>query len=179
MYIYSTGFIVGRFQPMHRGHEFMIMKGLSVCRRLLVVIGSADKHGTPRNPFSYEQRKRWIKQCCPFIDVIPIDDLHEDPVDGGEWGDYLLETVEHHLGYIPQLYISGMEVAGRTNWFNGIERAKNIEQLMIPRRYNCSSSKVRDYLLNGEYGEWRSSMPYMLSNTSVYEEQRKTIMRIL
>ena len=54
---YKFGLILGRFNPLHIGHEYLINYALSKCDILLIFIGSANKNLSLSNPFSYEERE--------------------------------------------------------------------------------------------------------------------------
>ena len=49
---WDLSLIVGRFQGLHAGHVHLIETALSVSDRVLILIGSAQEHGTILNPFS-------------------------------------------------------------------------------------------------------------------------------
>jgi bifunctional NMN adenylyltransferase/nudix hydrolase len=53
---FHYGVFVGRFQPLHSGHEAVIRAALDEVETLVVLIGSAAQARTPRNPFTYEER---------------------------------------------------------------------------------------------------------------------------
>ena len=52
----TYGVLISRCQPLHQGHIDVIKKALEENDRVLLVIGSADKSGTERNPFDIETR---------------------------------------------------------------------------------------------------------------------------
>ncbi|MEM8793972.1 MAG: NUDIX domain-containing protein [Pseudomonadota bacterium] len=53
---YHYGVFVGRFQPLHIGHEAVIRSALEQVEKLIVLVGSAHYAPDPRNPFTFEQR---------------------------------------------------------------------------------------------------------------------------
>ncbi len=53
---YHYGVFVGRFQPLHIGHEAVINSALEQVETLIVLIGSAKSATDPRNPFTYDER---------------------------------------------------------------------------------------------------------------------------
>jgi bifunctional NMN adenylyltransferase/nudix hydrolase len=53
---------VGRFQPFHNEHKRIIDIALEKSENVLVLIGSAGKTRTIRNPFTYEERKEFISE---------------------------------------------------------------------------------------------------------------------
>ncbi|MBS7701468.1 bifunctional nicotinamide-nucleotide adenylyltransferase/Nudix hydroxylase [Chelatococcus sp. YT9] len=51
---------IGRFQPFHIGHQHILDSALTLSERVIVVIGSADNARSPRNPFTFEERRGMI-----------------------------------------------------------------------------------------------------------------------
>lgn len=79
------GVFIGRFQPLHVGHEHVISHALERVNRLIVLIGSANVARDPRNPFTYAEREAMLR--CAFrhemaegrLIVAPLDDhLYSD-----------------------------------------------------------------------------------------------------
>lgn len=52
---------VGRFQPFHNEHKRIIDIALQKSRNVLVLVGSAGKARTIRNPFTFDERKQMIE----------------------------------------------------------------------------------------------------------------------
>jgi bifunctional NMN adenylyltransferase/nudix hydrolase len=59
--------VIGRFQPLHKGHEHLIQKALEFADHVTVLIGSAGEARTPKNPWTYEERANMIYHT--FVDV--------------------------------------------------------------------------------------------------------------
>jgi len=55
------GVFIGRFQPLHIGHEHVIRRALEQVQRLIVLIGSANVARDPRNPFTAAEREALIR----------------------------------------------------------------------------------------------------------------------
>lgn len=75
---YDYAVVIGRFQPIHVGHVRLINQALEKARHVIVAIGSANAPRTPRNPFSFEERKALIRAEFPVtypIDFVAIDDM--------------------------------------------------------------------------------------------------------
>ncbi len=51
---------IGRFQPFHNEHKRIIDIALQKSKNVLVLIGSAGKARTVRNPFTFEERRDMI-----------------------------------------------------------------------------------------------------------------------
>lgn len=63
---------VGRFQPFHNEHKRIIDIALEKSKNVLILIGSAGKARTIRNPFTFEERADMIRGS--FEDMWPIHD---------------------------------------------------------------------------------------------------------
>tara|TARA_B100001167_G_C16755731_1_gene298606 strand:+ start:137 stop:640 length:504 start_codon:yes stop_codon:yes gene_type:complete len=78
----QVGILVGRFQPVHRGHVQAIEFALENSNKLFVVVGSAEKSNQKRNPFTFEERKKMIelaineKELQDNISIVPIKDAN-------------------------------------------------------------------------------------------------------
>jgi bifunctional NMN adenylyltransferase/nudix hydrolase len=57
---------VGRFQPFHMEHKRIIDIALEKSRNVLVLVGSAGKARTIRNPFTFDERKNMIRDSFNF-----------------------------------------------------------------------------------------------------------------
>src|SRR3954447_25228920 len=51
---------IGRFQPLHNGHVHVINRALSSGAKVIVLVGSANVACSPRNPFTYDERRDMI-----------------------------------------------------------------------------------------------------------------------
>ena len=56
---------VGRFQPFHNEHKRIIDIALEKSKNVLVLVGSAGKARTIRNPFTFEERMNMISGAFP------------------------------------------------------------------------------------------------------------------
>lgn len=57
---FHYGIFIGRFQPLHLGHEAVIRGALERVETLILVIGSAHMAPTPKNPFTFADREAMI-----------------------------------------------------------------------------------------------------------------------
>ena len=118
---YNVGLVIGRFQPFHKGHEYMIRKALSLCKRVVVLVGSSQESGTERNPFNYQIRKEMIekvfKKEVSFNRIVIIPIVDKGYGNSPMWGDYIAKACFDSTGENPDLYISGC-AEERSNWLN-------------------------------------------------------------
>lgn len=142
---YKIGMICGRFQTLHNGHEILFNTGLELCEELLIFVGSAQEHGTERNPFKVETRIKMIKSVYDIenVKVFGLDDLTNENDFTVEWGKYLLENAKRRIGNCPNVMIYGNDES-RSRWF-AAEDIKNISEVIINRNdLPISATMIRD-----------------------------------
>jgi bifunctional NMN adenylyltransferase/nudix hydrolase len=85
---YNLAVVIGRLQPLHYGHIYNIEKGLTVAKKVLVLIGSAYNSVSPKNPFTYEQREKMITdhyRNTKAYDNIYIEPLPDNLYEENQW----------------------------------------------------------------------------------------------
>ena len=60
------GVFIGRFQPLHIGHEHVVRQALLSVKHLIVLVGSANVARDPRNPFTFEERKAMFRSSFAY-----------------------------------------------------------------------------------------------------------------
>ena len=141
--LFKLGFIVGRFQLFHKGHEELVNIGKSLCEKFVVLVGSTNESRTVKNPFTFEERKEMIQTVCgKDVIVLPIVDIGIGYVP--QWGNYLINTIKANTGEEPDFAIRGYEF-GRENW---LPKDKNISEFVLNRtKIQVSATQCRKDLL--------------------------------
>lgn len=83
--MYDLSVFVGRFSPFHNGHLAVLQKALSVSKKVLVIIGSANSARNIRNPFTAEEREDMIRLAVGKDASIDFHYLSDHPYDDGKW----------------------------------------------------------------------------------------------
>lgn len=52
---------IGRFNPFHRGHAYVLEQALKTYKLVIVLIGSSGQARAPKNPFTFAERKEMIE----------------------------------------------------------------------------------------------------------------------
>ena len=74
--------VLGRFQPLHNGHVFLIESALEMAGdddKVVVAIGSASCQMEPKNPWTGAERKQMIEAWSEQVEVVLIDDINDPP----------------------------------------------------------------------------------------------------
>ena len=60
----KIGFTIGKFAPLHKGHQFLIETALKEMDKLIVVVYDTDVINIPT-----EKRANWIKKLYPNVEI--------------------------------------------------------------------------------------------------------------
>ncbi len=156
---YNYGLVVGRFQPLHYGHQRMIDLALNLCQEVIIFIGSSQESGTMKNPFSYDVRKKMIEivykdNGLDRLEIKPLPDLRESGQDDTVWGNYVIDQYVDLIGGGPEVFIYGDDNGQRSTWFTD-EQRKNMVEIIIPRKMiTTSGTELRNALLNDNQFYW-------------------------
>lgn len=95
---HSLAVFIGRFQPFHIGHHDVVASMVSCADSLLILVGSAYRARSWKNPFSYAERADFIRQGCSDIrlpvDILPlVDTLYNDRA----WATNVRTAVQLHM----------------------------------------------------------------------------------
>lgn len=71
---YDLLVFIGRFQPLHKGHQEVIERARKLAKQVLVLVGSANAPRSVRNPFTYEERAKLITDIYPDVITRPLQD---------------------------------------------------------------------------------------------------------
>ena len=149
-----TGVILFRAQPFHNGHLAQIKRAFEDMRKLdghlYVIVGSADKSGTKRNPIPIDVRLDLIQHTLEeefsykqqqYLHVIPLVDLSDEANNTYSWGDYLYNKIceitqdTHFVFYYsdkPEIALSWFDDTVRNYiWFKFLPRIKGINATFV------------------------------------------------
>lgn len=174
---FEFGLVLGRFQGMHLGHKEIIDIARKLCKKTLVLIGSAQESGTLRNPFQLETRKKMVEKIYQEKDVMigALDDLTNENDISFEWGRYILENVEKMYGQKPDLMVYGKDES-RKGWFSEEDSQLFSEILVARKKRNISATELREYLVQDCKEEWKRYVPEEIWDR--YDDLRKELLKL-
>lgn len=151
----NCALFVGRFQPFHKGHLFVIKEILKKNDRVIIVIGSAEKNFLPDNPLTAGERFELIDETLR-AEKIPAEKYSIIPV--RNVNNYAI-WVDHLNIYIPpynRVY-TGSHIVKAC-----YESKKNPPKIMnLKRTLHISATDVRNKILNKE--NWEELVPKTVS----------------
>lgn len=139
----KIGFTIGKFAPLHKGHQYLIEKGLREMDKFYVII-----YETKVTPIPIETRANWIKQIYPDVNVIyaknPPSQYGLDE-----------ESVKIQTDYLKQM-VKGLQV---THFYNSepygkfVARDLQIQEVQVDRKrekYPISGTDIRKGIKDNE-----------------------------
>ena len=142
---FKLGFMVGRFQMLHKGHESLINEGLELCDRFVVLLGNAEESRTKNNPFTFDERKEMIKMIYGNkVEVYPIISIGIGYVSA--CGNYIMNTIKFYCGDYPDFVLRGSD-DGRNDWIDNDKYSQLTEHIVSREIVPFSATQVRRALL--------------------------------
>lgn len=151
---------IGRFQPFHLEHKRVVELALKKARFVLVLIGSAGKARTIRNPFTFDERHRmisesfsgddasrliikpiydkiynddaWIKQVQTVVNTVALDVINSD-------GFHTAGIVDGNIGLI------GM-AKDHTSYY--LKMFPQFASVDVPPEHVMHATEIREAFLN-------------------------------
>ncbi len=150
---YKNALLIGRFQPFHLGHLYLLKEALNVAEKVTVGIGSANIYDSD-NPLDWKTREKILKSVfykegfgSRILKYIPLDDFFNDE----KW----LTNVKSKVGSFDL-------IVGNNDWVNRIMKKGGYKVLRVPyyKRYLYEGEKIRKLLVEG--GNWQERVPAYL-----------------
>ena len=153
MHKYKFGLVIGRFQPFHLGHKYLIEKALEVCDKIIIGVGSSNKNDE-ENPYPADTRVEFLKK---FINeekletrVSKIIKLNDNPDDDIWFENLIKKTGKFDV------------TIGNNAWNNGIIERHGMNAVTIGfyKRHRLEGIKIRK--LMEEEKKWEDRVPRYL-----------------
>lgn len=150
---YKIGLVIGRFQPFHHGHKYLLEKALELCGKIYIGIGSSNKSDN-KNPYSTDKREEFLKKFISeenledrVIKIIRLDDNPDDDV----WFENLYKKTGPFDVTI-----------GNNPWNNGIIERHGIPAISIGfhKREILEGEKIRNLMEKKK--KWEERVPSYL-----------------
>ena len=150
------GIFLARLQPIHNAHIYMIETILKECDHCVIIIGSSNKEGTLRNPFTACQRKQMLSLSIAHLDTsritiltLPDWETEENSNHLGQWGHFLYYNIVSQIQCKDMTFYYADEAEYLKSWFDE-EINSHISYRFMERStiFNgLSATKIREALI--------------------------------
>ncbi len=150
----NIGFTIGKFAPLHKGHQELIERGIEENDEFYILINNTNV-----TTISLENRVKWIQKLYPSVHII----LGKEPPT--RYG-MDKESVKIQTDYLKKMF-KGIKV---TRFYSGekygkyVGQALNVESIIVKKKIPISATQIRKdleknkvYLDNGIYEEIKSN----------------------
>ena len=107
----ERGLMIGRFQPFHRGHLYLVQQILSECNELVIAIGSSQFNYTFSNPFTAGERIHMIHEAL-IDEKVSLDKVYIIPIPNSENNSIWLQHLKSMVPKFNVLYTGNAFVKG-------------------------------------------------------------------
>lgn len=118
----KVAFVIGRFQGLHSGHCHLLCKAEEIADDVVVLLGSANRPPSIKNPFTAEQRANAIAEELPELvgEFVFLDDYKYNDA---RWIEQVQKHIAryHRMGYNVVLVGHWKDGNDYLKWFPGIE----------------------------------------------------------
>lgn len=140
------GVFIGRFQPAHEGHIHAIGVASTQVHKLLVLIGSANKARSIKNPWTYTERVQLLRTKLRSagienVEFLPINDY---PYNDEQWISDVKVTVRSRTIYEPVLFGHSKEGNNYLKWFP----EWSFREIQAVYRLNATQVREKMFQLN-------------------------------
>lgn len=156
--------LIGRFNPFHLGHAYVLEHALKNYKLVIVLVGSAGKSRSPKNPFLYAERKEMIEKWERGIKhdstlrILPVRDFASN----NTWIKSVQATVRAMVRTVAlqqgtilnEVYITGSD-RDVTTWY--LRAFPQWKQDLVPAKQHnpgefddLSATSVRKFLYEGD-----------------------------
>lgn len=145
---YKTGFVLGKFCPLHKGHMLLIQQAMDACDRVYIVVDNIMDDVIP-----VERRIQWVKQQYSSAVVLTQEHpLPQDPSETPYFWDIWRETL---LQLLPQsvdaVFASEQYGARLAKELSAEFIMVDLDRKVVP----VSATRIREDLL----GQWQYLSP--------------------
>lgn len=153
-----TRVVLFRAQPFHNGHMYMIntalLDAMKYSDRVLVLVGSADKSGTSRNPIPIGVRldliynslvRAYDENMLRYITIQGLPDLSDEANNSWSWGDYLYQHMCDITKDTDFMFYYSDRPEIMLSWFRDALKPF-ISYKFLPRYEGVNATAVREYI---------------------------------
>jgi bifunctional NMN adenylyltransferase/nudix hydrolase len=148
---------IGRFQPFHNAHAYVMNRAAAIADRVIILVGSAYQARTIKNPFTFGERKgiidRFMEQHNDTqFNVLP---LRDQPYNDPKWIQTVQEQVESALqGFGDniddcEITVTGSDRDSSTWYLNAFPQWKLDLIEPVPQGRDLNATGIRKVLFNG------------------------------
>ncbi len=151
---FGIGLVIGRFQPFHLGHKYLIEKALELCEEIIIVVCGPEMKND-NNPYNYEERLQMLEKFLEkegYKSRVKKIFRSVDIPDDYAWRDLILKKT----GRVDVV------IGNNDEWSNSFfeEAGIPVVRTGLYRRHLLEGTRIRDNIKNKR--PWKTRVPKYL-----------------
>ncbi|TFG00452.1 MAG: nicotinamide-nucleotide adenylyltransferase [Promethearchaeota archaeon] len=149
----KTALFIGRFQPFHLGHLYVILEIFKQCEYLKIAIGSSQIDHTYDNPFTKNERKKFIERT-----------LISEGIDKNVFTTYYIPDIFNANKWVNHVVsiVGDFDIVYGSDWVRELFNKKGYEVVdkirIYKDKYKYGGENIRDLISKGN-NEWKTLVP--------------------
>ncbi len=148
----NIALFIGRFQPLHHGHIYVIKEILKTYKKIKIGIGSSQLSHTLNDPFSSEERKEFIRVALKKRNISPKKfEIYEIPdiFNAKKWVDHVISIVGEFNS-----------VVSNSDWVRELffKKGIKVEKKITIFKNNFNGNNIRKSIIQNNK-KWKTLMP--------------------
>lgn len=149
----NTALFIGRFQPFHLGHLYVILEIYKKCEFLKIGIGSSQLAHTKDNPFTKNERKRFIENT-----------LISRGIDKDKFAIYFIPDIFNAEKWVDHAVsnVGDFDIVFGSDWVRELFRKEGynvVDKINIYKnKHKYGGANIRD-LIGEQNKEWEALVP--------------------
>lgn len=179
---------IGRFQPPHEAHIETIQTALEQAEQVIILVGSAFRPRTIKNPWKWDEREQMMRSCFPErvqsrLNFVPIEDvMYNDQ----QWVRNVQEGVDEQIrldGNLPENVKTGLIGYHKDGSSYYIELFPQWELYEMPNINDLNATDIRNaYFEHEQFTDYKEYLPepifhYLLEFTYYEAEEYQRLVR--
>lgn len=157
---YDLVVYIGRFQPFHNGHADVLSKISQYAKKTLVIIGSISAPRTPKNPFSFEERKEMITKNT-HIQYMQVSGVLDYTYDSTRWIEAVSEIVKSASKAGDKIAIAGHKKDNSSSYLEWFRQWEFIEvDSYTHYGEQVNATDIRNRYFENKIGQIDGYIPY-------------------
>lgn len=145
---YKKGLVVGKFMPLHKGHEYLLRVAMQYCDELVVVVDCIEGQ-----TIDAQTRKRWIDELIPGLTVVALEEqMPQEPAETPEFWNIWKQALFEAAGGDVDVLVTSMGYGRQLAATLGSELVQfDVARISIPvsaTDIRASPFSMWDYLTN-------------------------------
>jgi bifunctional NMN adenylyltransferase/nudix hydrolase len=119
---YTVAVLIGRFEPFHNGHLANVNQAIDIAEHVQILVGSSFQPRTPKNPFTFYERKEMISSALQpgiKVGIISINPLRDFKYSDNSWIAQVQKTIASEYPGVSdkEICILGYD-KDESSWYN-------------------------------------------------------------